>query len=568
LNILNYCRNALDLNFPLQEEELRLLESPTTQGYNNQGGSGGGAGGKTKEEINSLRHTFNSLWTTDPLLYNNTNLETFKKEEGGIPGRHLGQIEQQQQQQQHSTLHAAFSNGVDMQEEWPQPEGIRLLVAVTSACCTQVSLQRRAAIRRTWAALIKQRYRSTDSGRISITFFLAQPENETTQTEWLHALEEEVVAHNDTVFLRGKDFYTNLPNKTFRMLRYALAHPAEYTHVLKADDDTWVRMHKVLEYLYEKESGDVSNEASMPSSAAAIAAAIQRKAELERMSRERGAPIVSEGMTLYDATSIVQRVDQDPNFAKESVDDIDGSKLTLEELAQRSNWYANRARKAIFEEALLRNKQHYYQQQENTTTTTTSASSSGEKQGKKRVLLQQEQQQFTTQRPRLSGVYLGCIENQRGFQPIRDKTDKWYVSEDDLPNDAYPHNVKYLAGWGYILSRDLVMHIVQNINTYERTPEVAPMWFTRITFEDVLVGLLLHDVVPVPESHSGFRPAWRSCVPDTAVRHLDIDSPRLLKGLVEQDISGIADIKPVQCSTGQFLPGDYAGWHAWKSSLV
>ena len=51
------------------------------------------------------------------------------------------------------------------------------------------------------------------------------------------------------------------------------------------------------------------------------------------------------------------------------------------------------------------------------------------------------------------------------------------------------------------------------------------------------------------------------------VRHLDVDSPRLLKGLVEQDISGVADIKPVQCSTGQFLPGDYAGWFAWKASL-
>lgn len=82
------------------------------------------------------------------------------------------------------------------------------------------------------------------------------------------------------------------------------------------------------------------------------------------------------------------------------------------------------------------------------------------------------------------------------------------------------------------------------------------------------MGLLLHDVVPQPESHSGFRPAWRACVPDTAVRHLDVDSPRLLKALVEQDISGLSDEKPVQCTSGQFLPGDYNGWYAWRSSLT
>jgi len=91
--------------------------------------------------------------------------------------------------------------------------------------------------------------------------------------------------------------------------------------------------------------------------------------------------------------------------------------------------------------------------------------------------------------------------------------------------------------------------------------------YCRIPWEDVLVGLLLADVVPQPQSHPGFRPSWRSCSPITAVRHLDVDSPRLLAGLVEQDISGLADIKPVQCSTGDFLPGDYAGWYAWKQAL-
>lgn len=43
------------------------------------------------------------------------------------------------------------------------------------------------------------------------------------------APQEEARAHNDTVVLRGRDEYLNLPNKTLRFLRYALAHPAGAT---------------------------------------------------------------------------------------------------------------------------------------------------------------------------------------------------------------------------------------------------------------------------------------------------------------------------------------------------
>jgi hypothetical protein len=67
------------------------------------------------------------------------------------------------------------------------------------------------------------------------------------------------------------------------MLRFTLAHPREYTHVLKADDDTWVRMHKVLEYLQEKQpmgsggfggsSGGGEATAGVPAAAAAAASA-------------------------------------------------------------------------------------------------------------------------------------------------------------------------------------------------------------------------------------------------------------------------------------------------------
>lgn len=83
----------------------------------------------------------------------------------------------------------------------------------------------------------------------------------------------------------------------------------------------------------------------------------------------------------------------------------------------------------------------------------------------------------------------------------------------------------------------------------------------------MLLGLLLQDVVEKPEDHPGFRAAWRSCPSDTAVRHLDADAPQLMAGLYEQELSGLWGAKPVQCSSGNYLPGDYSGWKKWRDSL-
>lgn len=52
---------------------------------------------------------------------------------------------------------------------------------------------------------------------------------------------------------------------------------------------------------------------------------------------------------------------------------------------------------------------------------------------------------------------------------------------------------RYLAGWGYLLSQDAVQLIVDKVDTYEQQPEQAPGWFAGLHWEDVLVGLLLHE---------------------------------------------------------------------------
>ena len=72
---------------------------------------------------------------------------------------------------------------------------------------------------------------------------------------------------------------------------------------------------------------------------------------------------------------------------------------------------------------------------------------------------------------------------------------------------------------------------------------------------------------PAP-TPAGFRAAWRACPNTTAVTHMDVDAPVLMPGLHAQGVSGLWAKKPVQCSSGAFLPGDYNGWKRWRDGLT
>ena len=52
-----------------------------------------------------------------------------------------------------------------------------------------------------------------------------------------------------------------------------------------------------------------------------------------------------------------------------------------------------------------------------------------------------------------------------------------YMSHEELSDSAVPFAVKYLAGWGVVLSRDLMQHAVAKANLYTLHPELAPPWF-------------------------------------------------------------------------------------------
>lgn len=232
--------------------------------------------------------------------------------------------------------------------------------------------------------------------------------------------------HNDIVFIRGQEKYENLPNKTFGILKYAISSPSQYTHVLKTDDDCYVRVDKILDCLYDS----------------------------------RGQPL-------------------------------------------------------------------------------------------------------------MKGIYMGCLENRYGFLPIRDSNSKWFLHWDYFPDTIGDdiRGTKYLAGWGYILSRDVILHTMKKVSLWQEKPESAPAWYSKLPWEDVMMGCLVSDEFePTIDYH--FKAAWRACTNETAVRHLDIDAPMLFSGLFEQEKSGLWDKKTVQCSYGKFIAGDYSGWKRWRNSVV
>lgn len=172
--------------------------------------------------------------------------------------------------------------------------------------------------------------------------------------------------YNDTVVLRGMDTYRNLPNKTLRLMRYVLAHPAGacgamlwecfcmcppvraaaallcalpgpqaarrescactsllllhpagYTHVLKTDDDCYVRIPKILEALQtppeEPSASALPPQHLMAGGAAAAsgdgAAAPRltgvRQGLREWMARDGGHPLHTDGINVYNATALV-----------------------------------------------------------------------------------------------------------------------------------------------------------------------------------------------------------------------------------------------------------------------
>ncbi|CAD7698040.1 unnamed protein product [Ostreobium quekettii] len=309
----------------------------------------------------------------------------------------------------------------DLYEPGDLDAGIKLFIGITSDCCSNLAQEKRNAIRATWKQKIEREH-----GGVDIKFFLSQPGPDR-YDKVVKMLEDESAENGDMIFVRGLDTYGNLKFKVFGMFKFASSSPKEYTHVLKTDDDCYVRMPLLL----------------------------------EAIKGEDGKPI-------------------------------------------------------------MRN------------------------------------------------LYGGCQENPDGFKLIRDPKSKWFMPYEEFPDDVGKQldGLKYLAGWGYIMSRDVMLYVVWKWLSFRAHPEQAPPWFSNFQWEDVIMGYLVEQKGVKLKEHDGFKAAWRSCSNNTAVRHLDIDAPSLVRGLYEQEVSKVWIKKTVQCNSLIFKPGDYDHWRAVRNEVL
>ncbi|XP_066297180.1 beta-1,3-galactosyltransferase 1-like [Branchiostoma lanceolatum] len=87
-----------------------------------------------------------------------------------------------------------------------------------------------------------------------------------------------------------------------------------------------------------------------------------------------------------------------------------------------------------------------------------------------------------------SGLLMGPI--QTGVHPIRSRSNKYYVSEEDFNGDVYPD---YLSGTGYVMSMGAVRRL------YVTSLMTSPM-----PMEDVYMGICAKKAGISPRDHSGF----------------------------------------------------------------
>merc|ERR1712054_72602 len=165
-------------------------------------------------------------------------------------------------------------------------------------------------------------------------------------------------------------------------------------------------------------------------------------------------------------------------------------------------------------------------------------------------------------------VYVGYIELKDGFRAVRDPKSKWFLSYDEWPQET--HHVKYAAGWGYILSRDLASYIVQRMDYYSsiangdlsssfQTEGTLPPYYRgMLKLEDVMVGYLLDELDIHPTNTFAFRPAWQSCPEYTILKHLDVDAPFMMPIMNMQDRIGVWRSRSITCTTGPYSPASYA----------
>ena len=129
---------------------------------------------------------------------------------------------------------------------------LKVLIAITSTCCSRGARRKRDAIRQSWV-----RDGLTEHGNVvGIKFFLSMPPiaSDDDSARYRAMLDDEVRATtsgdadaSDIVLLgNAAESYVNLTLKTIEMMRYMKLSSCGYTHILKTDDDVYLRVPGLL----------------------------------------------------------------------------------------------------------------------------------------------------------------------------------------------------------------------------------------------------------------------------------------------------------------------------------
>ena len=68
---------------------------------------------------------------------------------------------------------------------------------------------------------------------------------------------------------------------------------------------------------------------------------------------------------------------------------------------------------------------------------------------------------------------------------------------------------------------------------------------------------------------AGIKAAWKSCEPDTIIRHLDVEALQLMAVLHEADQAGTWDRQAISCKSNfhSYADNDYWDWKRWRDTL-
>lgn len=126
---------------------------------------------------------------------------------------------------------------------------VRVFIGIASRASVQ-SRAKRDAIRSAWLKDIKDKH-----PEIRAMFLVSQPKPSSRETmiDIANDLMQEASKYNDIAILPGLEAYRELPSKTISMIRYGLSSDCQYTHIVKTDDDVYLRPTTLLRIINKGE---------------------------------------------------------------------------------------------------------------------------------------------------------------------------------------------------------------------------------------------------------------------------------------------------------------------------